>query len=512
MTTYYFDSVLGNDTTGNGSQALPWAQYDNKYGSVADGDICLFKRGTTQSIATQFRAPRNGLSAAAPFYMGAYGDGARPIFRYTGTVWGYILNFSRRSWVTVEDLDFDAQGLAQSTLYIAGQDTFSVTGIRIRRCRFYNAGTTGDGISVSKEAAATTATVTDVEFSNCDFFDCGGHGAIIVAATNIRFKWCRAWGNGATTPAGGHGISFRWNRSDATSGWTLVSGTVYKRTLTAGEAAGNVTYMYGGAYARMTKNTTTPTTPAAGEFGVSAGELYVNFNVDANTVTARWAWGRCGDNLVEDCEFFDNIVNPSAPYTEGHGLAFDDFTEDSRIRRCKSYDNQGLGFSINRGDRNTVEDCLAYGNGINGLALATSQSCVVQRSTFANNNLGNVLNPTGRTSEISIAPGGNSNTFRNLCLKAKAGGTQYGLDDSTGLTGTSVSYCNITGFTTAVRTATPTNVVAGAPLLAANYVPTPTSPLLGAGTHLGYTRDVDGKQRPNPPSVGAYDYATLRTV
>ena len=36
------------------------------------------------------------------------------------------------------------------------------------------------------------------------------------------------------------------------------------------------------------------------------------------------------------------------------------------------------------------------------------------------------------------------------------------------------------------------------------------SPLMGAGTHLGYRRDIEGKQRPNPPAIGAYDAATLR--
>jgi hypothetical protein len=49
------------------------------------------------------------------------------------------------------------------------------------------------------------------------------------------------------------------------------------------------------------------------------------------------------------------------------------------------------------------------------------------------------------------------------------------------------------------------------PLLTSDYKPTASSPLLGAGTHLGYTRDIDRKQRPNPPSIGAYDAATLRT-
>jgi hypothetical protein len=50
------------------------------------------------------------------------------------------------------------------------------------------------------------------------------------------------------------------------------------------------------------------------------------------------------------------------------------------------------------------------------------------------------------------------------------------------------------------------------PLLTADYKPTASSPLLSAGTHLGYTRDITRKQRPNPPSIGAYDVATLRAV
>jgi hypothetical protein len=48
------------------------------------------------------------------------------------------------------------------------------------------------------------------------------------------------------------------------------------------------------------------------------------------------------------------------------------------------------------------------------------------------------------------------------------------------------------------------------PQLTATYRPKATSPLIGAGTHLGYRRDIEGKQRPNPPSIGAYDVATLR--
>ncbi len=49
------------------------------------------------------------------------------------------------------------------------------------------------------------------------------------------------------------------------------------------------------------------------------------------------------------------------------------------------------------------------------------------------------------------------------------------------------------------------------PLLSDVYKLKVGSPLIGTGTHLGYTRDIERKQRPNPPSIGAYDVATLRT-
>lgn len=55
-----------------------------------------------------------------------------------------------------------------------------------------------------------------------------------------------------------------------------------------------------------------------------------------------------------------------------------------------------------------------------------------------------------------------------------------------------------------------TEVTADA-LLATDYRPTPGSVLLGAGAHLGYGRDASGHQRPNPPSIGAYDVATFQT-
>lgn len=47
------------------------------------------------------------------------------------------------------------------------------------------------------------------------------------------------------------------------------------------------------------------------------------------------------------------------------------------------------------------------------------------------------------------------------------------------------------------------------PMVSVNYAPLAGSPLLRAGVHIAYTRDIRKRQRPNPPSIGAYDCAPM---
>lgn len=49
----------------------------------------------------------------------------------------------------------------------------------------------------------------------------------------------------------------------------------------------------------------------------------------------------------------------------------------------------------------------------------------------------------------------------------------------------------------------------GDPILTSAYRPVASSPLLRAGSHVGYVRDIERRQRPNPPSIGAYDGAVF---
>lgn len=48
------------------------------------------------------------------------------------------------------------------------------------------------------------------------------------------------------------------------------------------------------------------------------------------------------------------------------------------------------------------------------------------------------------------------------------------------------------------------------PKVNSKYVPLIGSPLIAAGLNTGYTRDVNSKQRPRVPTIGAYDIARLR--
>ncbi|MCU0919003.1 MAG: hypothetical protein MUF16_01485, partial [Burkholderiaceae bacterium] len=71
---------------------------------------------------------------------------------------------------------------------------------------------------------------------------------------------------------------------------------------------------------------------------------------------------------------------------------------------------------------------------------------------------------------------------------------------------------NVQTNTSAVALSNGAGVVTADPLLSPSYRPLPSSPIIGAGTHLGYTRDLGGVQRRNPPSIGAFDVATLVQV
>jgi hypothetical protein len=115
----------------------------------------------------------------------------------------------------------------------------------------------------------------------------------------------------------------------------------------------------------------------------------------------------------------------------------------------------------------------------------------------------NVFISLGANNCMNLVTIGAGNTFKTNHLWRPSGGNIVNLNTGSGVSALTFAQWLAAGLTD--------DDTFGDPLLTDTYRPRAGSPLLGAGTHLGYTRDIEGKQRPNPPSIGAYDVATLRT-
>lgn len=505
MATYYFDAVNGSNTTGDGSIGNPWQFYDGKHSSMLAGDKVLFKRGTLQIVNSLYLSLCSG-TLGNPTYYGVYGDGTARVRWFSNNTWGHILNGVNNQYVTLEDFDFDCSNQQGGSIYLAGQTTGTVTGITLRRCSFFGS-TLGSGLSIAKETASSTAVVSNCLVEDCDAYDNGSHGFMAIGASNIVFRRCRAWGNGGRNPDGGHGFSARALRQTYTSGWTLVAGSVYSRPLNANES--DATYVQtNGTYTRLYRNVSTPTAPAAGEFGVSGGLLYVNIGTNPNGVSVGYAFANCTGVLWEDCESFGNIWNAAAPYHEGHGFAFDDYTQNSIMRRCYSHDNQGLGISNNRGDNNIFESNIVVNNWQSGFTAQPCDNIIVRNNTFLNNNIG-----TGsHTGEVRFSTSfcRNGALYNNI-IQARDSTNTYGIDVDPASTGFTASNNNITNCVTPVRTVTATNTTAYSQQLNSSYRVKTNASIIGGGTWVTQIQDNSWSSFQNPPSIGAFEYIRPRT-
>ena len=77
----YYVATYGNDTTGNGSEALPWKTIAPKALSVVVAGDTIFLRGGTHPYSSTITIDKNG-SSGAKFYMFAY-PGERPILDFS---------------------------------------------------------------------------------------------------------------------------------------------------------------------------------------------------------------------------------------------------------------------------------------------------------------------------------------------------------------------------------------------------------------------------------------------
>jgi parallel beta-helix repeat protein len=502
MTTYYFDWYNGSDSNDGLSRDTPWKSYDGKRSVLLSSDTFLFKRGVPQIISTTNMDAKQGV-AGAPTIFGAYGEAQVPYSIWTNpTATGnMILNVSGRSYITFQDMYLDGLGTCQYSLYLFASGSTACVGHRISRCYFTNM-LSGQAGLIFGGTSTSTGDTSDYLIEDSHFFKNPGHGLIPNGSHNIRVRRCKFYDNGFDAPFGAHGFSAKFRVTDATSGWTNTSGTIWQRTLAAYETDVSYVRTANTSYRKLTKNTATPTAPTAGEFGVSGGVLYINANSASNPSgqSINYAWGRNYNIVVENCEAWGNISDPDSLYQEGHGFAFDNYTELSTFRGNVSHDNEGAGFSVNLGDGNLLEGNVAYMNGLSAIVVASGKNTTIRHNNLHDNNRGRTTQ-NGEITAVSIA----SLDVSNNIFKRGISRRRYAVDiDAT---------CTLTGKTNCVYGYDA--VESGSNLIKTRFDDPqlngehrPQNPaLVRAGTYLGGI-DLNGKVRYNPPNIGAVEDET----
>jgi parallel beta-helix repeat protein len=434
MTTWYFDGDNGVDGDDGTSEETAKKSYQvffqQHFGESHPGDTFLFKRGTTQTITEADIGIRSGLSDTQRTRYGAYGEATVPYSFWVNPsgVGNKILNAGTRNYVDFEDMYLDGKGACLSSLNMLASGANACTNIRIFRCLFTNMTTNSAGLQIGASPTSTGDTGNFV-IEDSHFFANAGHGLLLNGVHDAVIRRCSFFKNGFDATSGAHGFSAKARRTAASGTWTQIGTTsVYKYALTPPQET-DVYYVKTDdtTYRRLKKITDNPTSPAIGEFGVSGGYLYINIGGDPATQGVNYAYGRCYNITVEDCESYNNISDTDPEIgIEGHGFAFDDYTDTSIFRLNRSHNNQGVGFSINLGDNNIVDGNLAYRNDIQGIACATGKNTIVTNNTFFGNNVGDHPGE----GEIYIFKQAEVTVTNNI-LKSKFPKSSYAVDNDT---------------------------------------------------------------------------------
>lgn len=503
MATYYFNPIAGSDSNNGLTPALAKASFDvfraNNLGTF--GDTFLLHRGMEHVVAN--RNLPSGNSLGNPTTVESYGEAQVPYAIVKAGSSVAALNISQRNYTLLKNILFDGNGLTVP-VYISSTATNSSTGHRVQRCKFTNSAGDNPGLYIGREN--TTNTSTDYIVEDCEFYDNAASGITLMAVQNAIIRRCKAWRNGASGIGGGHGIHTQSRHIFHTSGWVLVTGTIYNRALPA--FATDVFFVRHPSYPHMVKNTATPTAPGVGEFGVDSGNLYVNVGANPNGPTMAYVWSVSSGIQYEFCEAFQNLFGV-APFQEGHGLSFDDWTSDSVMKGCVSHNNEGRGFSINGGTGNRLFGCIAYGNESVGFASGSGPSNTVRNCTFFNNNVGRGAN----AAEMLFDNTANNSTVSNSIL---IGTSAIGINFGTA-TGCVASTNGISGFATAVSGGTVSGTIttdarpyvrSDGSLIVPDTATIATvgteNPFATSGAYAAGVTLANGRLRPGYAPVGAY--------
>jgi hypothetical protein len=183
-TTYYIDSVAGNNAHAGMSPDTPWKDFTNINGRVlGPGQRLLLRRGSVfnQELKVSARGTEDHWAE-----IGAYGDGARPIISRNWDIDDRCALVRNPDFLRIRSLVVchAAKGLIVTYLesghhglviedciahHIEGLYRFNAHGIPEWRDR---QGATGDGVHNSPGIAIAGATATDLVLRDCEMFQC----------------------------------------------------------------------------------------------------------------------------------------------------------------------------------------------------------------------------------------------------------------------------------------------------------------------------------------------------
>lgn len=399
MALFWCDSRVAGP--GSGTQADPFKAIP----SISGNNTYYLARGSVfkQSVTCQ--------STNVSFY--AYGSGPNPVIDADGATnafmhqWGSNVNFAGIDFTNAAEVGLMIRSASAGA---------TISNINVVSCRFYGNGTgkvyPADGTKL--DGVVLDSPMTGVTYLWCESYDNAGHGFDTLG--NVAASWigCTAKRNGKSVA--GHGFSLHPFHQIATSGWTLTSGTVYQRTLSAGENVQKVIDRTGGTV--LAKNAGAGAAVASGQWDQSGTTLYINVGVNPAGRTIQWKRQVHGPFKYVDCVATDNFTDlPTSG--EGHGFAADDLSGDATYDRCVSLRNQGAGFQNQWGDRLRHRACIADANSLSNFrTTGYTDDCWIEHCLTTNSaNHGIAFSP----------PHSNCGVRNTIAAHNGKGGAFYGI-------------------------------------------------------------------------------------
>lgn len=363
MAIYFIDTINGaDDASRDGlSESEAWKTYayaTAQTGSFAAGDTVKINGGSV--LTEQVDIPRQ------EFTLTTYGQGMATIDAEYARDYAILCQDKGSTLVTIENISC-INALQNCLLFsLSATSGSSQMNLTVNNCEFKNAGTgttdvkKGTGFLVD----ATTYGLSNpyIELNNCIFADNAKHGFDGRGVCRGFIRKSEAYGNGHG--ATGHGFSTHPLTSGATgltSGWSLLSGTVYYReTVSANDNVSHVVERTNHVRG-LVPSTALPAAIPAWSWTQSGTTLYINIGEDPNQGgnTIDYTRRDYGALIFEECLSHDNIDFNG---NEGHGFSFDDHSGNGKWIRCKSYNNAGWGFACWLGYSVEAELCNSYGN------------------------------------------------------------------------------------------------------------------------------------------------------